>query len=366
MWFSRLTKILIWLAVAGMVVLGVMLGARAMKPDGTLVDLLAWLPKRQASFDRQGGWQILLEVDKEDLIKNRLETVRNGVRSLLRDARIGYTGLAGWGREVKVRISDPAQIDAAKTALKIFTDPVAGTNPVEEIALDEPEPGLLSLTITDAGVRLRTLMVLVPSMEVIKLRVSESGAFEPIVQQQGDDQILVRVPGLRTPVRFKDILGRTGKLTFQMVDTSWPVQDALNNRAPRGSSVLYSQDDPPIPYLVEDRVIVSGDNIVDARATYNSAMNEPVVSFNFDSKGTTRFAQATSQNVGKQFAMILDSQVLSAPVIREPILGGSGQISGNFTNESAKELALLLRSGPLPARLKIVEERTIAPGGGQN
>ncbi len=365
MWFSRLTRILIWLAVAVMVVLGAILGARAMKPDGTLDDFLAWLPKRQASFDRQGGSQVLLVVDKDDLIKRRLETVRNDVRSLLRDARIGYAGLSGSGREVRVRISDPAQIDAAKTALKIFTDPVAGANPIKEMTLDEPEPGLLRLSVTDDGVKLRTSMALVRSMEVVRLRLRDGGAFEPIVQQQGDDRILVQVPGLQTPVRFKEILGRTGKLTFQMIDASWPLQDALENRPPRGSSVLFSQDDPPVPYLVEDRVIVSGENIVDAKAT-SSYTNEPVVSFNFDSKGRARFAQATSQNVGKQFAMILDNQVLSAPIIREPILGGSGQISGNFTKESANDLALLLRSGPMPVGLKIVEERTIAPDEVQN
>lgn len=366
MWLSRLTRILIWLAVAVMMVLGVIVGARAMKPDGTLDDFFAWLPKQQASFDRQGGSQVLNEVDKDDLIKRRLETVCDDVRSLLRDARIGFAGLSGSGREVRVRISDPAKIDAAKTALKIFTDPVAGTNPIKEIVLDEPEPGLLRFSMTDDGVKLRTSMALVRSMEVVRLRLSDGGAFEPIVQQQADDRILVQVPGLQSPVRFKEILGRTGKLTFQMVDASWPLQDALKNRPPRGSSVLYSQDDPPVPYLVEDRVIVSGENIVDAKATYSSDMNEPVISFNFDSKGKTRFAQATSQNVGKQFAMILDNQVLSAPIIREPILGGSGQISGNFTKESANGLALLLRSGPMPARLKIVEERTIAPGGVQN
>jgi SecD/SecF fusion protein len=129
--------------------------------------------------------------------------------------------------------------------------------------------------------------------------------------------------------------------------------------------VLFSQDEPPVPYLVEDRVIVSGDNFVSVNATVSYA-NEPVVSFSFDSKGKARFAEATSQNVGKPFAIILDYQVLSAPVIREPILGGTGQISGNFTMESAKELALILRSGPMGAKMKIVEVRTIAPGGVQN
>lgn len=363
--FSRLTKGLTWLVVAVVVVFGVFVGARSVEPDGTFDKLLAWLPKRQTSFEKQGGSQFLLEVDKDDLIKFRLQAVLDDVRSTLRDAKIGYRGLFVSGREFKVHISDPAEIDAAKTALKIFTDPIAGNSPVKEFALDEPEPGLLRLALTDEGVKLRTSMAMVPSMETVRLRAS-AGAPEPIVRQQGDDRILVQVPGLQDPQRLKEILGRTGRLTFQVIDTSWPVEDALKNRPPRGSSVLFSQDEPPVPYLVEDRVIVSGDNIVDAQAVYNMAMNEPAVSFRFDAKGAARFGEATSQNVGKPFAIILDGQVLSAPVIREPILGGTGQISGNFTKESADDLALILRSGPMAATLKIVDVRTIAPGGVQN
>ncbi|TGR60374.1 protein translocase subunit SecDF, partial [Mesorhizobium sp. M1C.F.Ca.ET.192.01.1.1] len=143
--------------------------------------------------------------------------------------------------------------------------------------------------------------------------------------------ILVQVPGLQDPQRLKEILGQTAKLTFQMVDQSMPVQDALKGRPPAGSTVLYSQDDPPVPYLIENRVIVSGEDLSNATPTYNSQTNEPVVSFTFNSRGATRFGQATQQNVGKPFAIVLDNQVISAPVIREPILGGSGQISGNFT-----------------------------------
>ena len=309
---------------------------------------------------------MLLEIDKDDVVKSRLEAVLDDIRMLLRDARVGYKGLGQAGREVHLNVREPAQVDAAKAALKIFTDPVAGDNPVREMLLDEPEPALLRLTLTDEGVKLRTSMALAQSMEVVERRVSDGIGVEPIAKPQGNDRILVQVPGLQTPARLTDILGQPGNLTLQMVDTTMPVQDAINGRPPAGSSVLYSQDDPPVPYLVENRVIVSGDSVVNAQATYNSAMNEPVVSFAFDTKGKTRFAQATSQNVGRPFAIILDNQVLSAPIIREPILGGTGQISGNFTKESAQDLALLLRSGPMPAKLKIVDVRTIAPGGVQN
>ena len=153
-----------------------------------------------------------------------------------------------------------------------------------------------------------------------------------------------RFPGLQDPQRLKDMLGQTAKLTFQMVDESMSAEDALNGRPPSGSEVLYSQDDPPAPYLIETRVIVSGENLVDAQAAFDQQTNEPLVSFRFDTKGAQRFGQATQQNVGKPFAIVLDKEVISAPVIREPILQGTGQISGNFTVEGANDLAVLLRA----------------------
>ena len=147
-----------------------------------------------------------------------------------------------------------------------------------------------------------------------------------------------------------------------MVDTSMPVTEAMNNRPPPSSEILYSTDDPAVPYLIEKRALVSGENLVDSQASFDQRSNEPVVSFRFDSRGAQRFAQATQQNVGRPFAIVLDQQVISAPVIREPILGGSGQISGNFTVEGANDLAVLLRAGALPATLTVVEERTVGPG----
>ncbi|WP_292667791.1 protein translocase subunit SecDF, partial [Mesorhizobium sp.] len=321
-------------------------------------------------LDLQGGSHILLQMDQNDLIKDQLETTRDEIRTLLRDAKIQYTGLGGTGRTVQVRINDPSQVEAAKTALKPITNPItAGLfsgGSVQSMTLDNSEPGLLKFTVTDAGIKYRTSTALSQAIEVVERRVNALGTTEPIVQRQGDDRILVQVPGLQNPQRLKDIIGQTAKLTFQMVDTSVPVQDAMKNRPPPGDSILYSQDDPPVPYLVENRVIVSGEDLSNATPTYNSQTNEPVVSFTFNSRGATRFGQATQQNVGKPFAIVLDNQVISAPVIREPILGGSGQISGNFTAESANDLAVLLRAGALPAKLTIIEERTVGPGLGQD
>ncbi|SFO86852.1 protein translocase subunit secF /protein translocase subunit secD [Mesorhizobium sp. NFR06] len=368
LYFSRLKMILIWLAVA----ITVILAAPNLFPASMLAQLPNWVPKRQMTLglDLQGGSHILLQMDQNDLIKDQLETTRDEIRTLLRDAKIQYTGLGGTGRTVQVRINDPNQVEAAKSALKPITNPVAAGlfagGSVQSMNLDDSEAGLLKFTVTDAGIKYRTSTALSQAIEVVERRVNALGTTEPIVQRQGDDRILVQVPGLQNPQRLKDIIGQTAKLTFQMVDTSVPVQDAMKNRPPPGDSVLYSQDDPPVPYLVENRVIVSGEDLSQATPTYNSQTNEPVVSFTFNSRGATRFGQATQQNVGKPFAIVLDNQVISAPVIREPILGGSGQISGNFTAESANDLAVLLRAGALPAKLTIIEERTVGPGLGQD
>ncbi|TIV39805.1 MAG: protein translocase subunit SecDF [Mesorhizobium sp.] len=368
LYFSRLKMVLIWLAVAITVILAV----PNLFPASTLAQLPSWVPKRQMTLglDLQGGSHILLQMDQNDLIKDQLEATRDEIRTLLRDAKIQYTGLGGTGRTVQVRINDPSQVEAAKTALKPITNPVAAGlfsgGSVQSMTLDDSEPGLLKFTVTDAGIKYRTSTALSQAIEVVERRVNALGTTEPIVQRQGDDRILVQVPGLQNPQRLKDIIGQTAKLTFQMVDTSVPVQDAMKNRPPPGDSVLYSQDDPPVPYLVENRVIVSGEDLSNATPTYNSQTNEPVVSFTFNSRGATRFGQATQQNVGKPFAIVLDNQVISAPVIREPILGGTGQISGNFTAESANDLAVLLRAGALPAKLTIIEERTVGPGLGQD
>jgi SecD/SecF fusion protein len=361
--FTRWKTIAIWLTV----LLGVIFAAPNMFSQQTLDSLPSWVPKKSMTLglDLQGGSHILLQIDHKSLVEDRLETLRNDIRTGLRDARIGYTGLSGTGNSVQVRIRDAADAAKAKTALESLTLPVAAGfltgGSVNEVVMDEPEPGLLRFTLTEAGINYRLSNALSQSIEVVGRRVNELGTTEPIIQRQGNDRILVQVPGLQDPDRLKDILGQTAKLTFQMVDTSIPVQEAIEGRPPVGTTVMYSTDDPPQPYLIETRVIVSGENLVDAQASFDQRTNEPVVSFRFDGQGASRFGQATQQNVGRLFAIILDNQVISAPQIREPILGGSGQISGNFTVEGANDLAVLLRAGALPATLTIIEERTVGP-----
>lgn len=368
LYFSRWKTIGIWLVV----LLGIAYAAPNLIPQSMRERIPEWLPHKAMTLglDLQGGSHILLAVDRQALINDRLAATRDDIRTLLRDAKVGYTGLSGSGHTVQVRIREPGEIEKAKQALASLTNPVSaglfGSGNVREISMAEPEPGLLRFTLTDSGIDYRISSAVSKSIEVVSRRVNELGTTEPIIQRQGSDRILVQVPGLEDPQRLKDILGQTAKLTFQFVDTSVPVEEALRGRPPAGTTIMYSNDDPPVPYIIEDRVIVSGENLVDAQATFDQRTNEPVVSFRFDSKGAQRFGQATQQSVGRLFAIILDNQVISAPQIREPILGGSGQISGNFTPQGANDLAVLLRGGALPATLNVIEERTVGPGLGQD
>jgi preprotein translocase subunit SecD len=220
--------------------------------------------------------------------------------------------------------------------------------------------------VTPAGINDRIRQAVDQSIEIVRRRVDELGTVEPLIQRQGANRVLVQVPGLQDPARLKELLGKTAKLNFRFVDLSMPAQQAIEGRAPPESEVLMSSERPQIPYLIEKRVIVSGEDLVDAQPGFDPQTREPVVIFRFNNSGARRFAVATQENVGRPFAIILDNEVISAPVIRTPILGGSGQISGSFTVQSANDLAVLLRAGALPAPLTIVEERTVGAGLGQD
>lgn len=364
LYFSRWKTLFIWFVVA----MSVVVAAPNLFSDEQLAEFPSFLPTKKVTLglDLQGGSHIMLKLERADIIKERLETTVGDVRTSLRDAGIRYTGLSGVGQRVQVRITDADKMAAAKEALALVTTPVSvggltgGT--IQEVTIEEQDGGLLILNLTDAGIDYRVSSAVNQSMEVVRRRVDELGTTEPLIQRQGEDRIIVQVPGLTDPQRLKALLNQTAKLSFRMVDGTMPVQEAMNGRPPASSEVLYSMDDPPVPYLVEKQVLVSGENLVDAQASFNQQTNEPVVTFRFDSRGAQRFAQVTQQNVNRPFAIILDNQVISAPVIREPIVGGSGQISGNFTVDGANDLAVLLRAGALPATLTVVEERTVGPG----
>ncbi len=364
LYFSRWKTTLIWLAVLAAVVFA----APNLLTQQQLAALPDWMPKKQLTLglDLQGGSHILLRVERPDIEKERLEATVDDMRRLLREEGIGYTGLSGNGLVAQVRIRDLANVDRAREALSELTQLInaglltGGT--LREVELDEPQPGLLELTLTEEGIDHRISSAVTQSIEVVRRRVDELGTTEPVIQRQGTDRILVQVPGFDDPQRLKGLLNQVAKLSFRLVERSMPVEEALNGRPPATAEILYSTDDPPIPYLIQRRELVSGENLVDAQAGFDQRTNEPIVTFRFDTKGAQRFGQVTQQNVGFPFAIVLDGQVISAPVINEPILGGSGQISGNFTVETANDLAVLLRAGALPATLTVIEERTVGPG----
>ena len=320
-------------------------------------------------LDLQGGSHILLAVDSAAVRKEKLEALRDDVRRVLRDARIGYTGLVVRGNSVEVRIREGTNSQQANAKLQELSQPIGGVLGVSgqrTLDVSQESGGLYRLTLTDAAITDRLRQAVEQSIQIIERRVNELGTVEPLIQREGADRVLVQVPGLQDPTRLKELLGKTAKLDFRLVDLTMSAEQAQQTRPPPESEILMSSQAPKTPYLIEKRVVVSGGDLTDAQPGFDQRTNEPIVSFRFNTAGARKFAQVTQENVGKPFAIVLDNEVISAPVIREPILGGSGQISGNFTVQGANDLAILLRAGALPAPLTIIEERTVGPGLGQD
>jgi preprotein translocase subunit SecD len=269
---------------------------------------------------------------------------------------------------VEVHVKD-SELDNAMSKLNGLSQPLGGllgSNGQRSLQVTNAGGGLIRLTVPQAAITQRIRQTIDQSMQIVERRVNELGTVEPLIQRQGTDRILVQVPGLGDPSRLITILGKTAKMEFRMVDTSVPPDQALQGRVPPDSEVLMSSSSPKIPYVVKKQVLVSGGDLTDAQPGFDPRSGEPVVNFRFNSTGSRKFAEATTANVGQPFAIVLDNQVISAPVIREPITQGSGQISGNFTVQSANDLAILLRAGALPAPLTVIEQRTVGPGLGQD
>src|SRR5471032_2483751 len=334
-------------------------------PEATVKTWPKWAQRHLVlGLDLQGGSHILLEVDSNSVRKDKLDQVRDDVRRTLRDAKIGYTGLATRPDNVEVRVKD-ADLQNALTKLRELSQPLGGllgSSGQRSLEVSDAGGGLIRLTVPPAAITDRVRQSVEQSIQIVERRVNELGTVEPLIQRQGTDRILVQVPGLQDPTRLKQLLGKTAKLDFRMVDTGASPEQAVQGRTPPEDDLLYSASQPKTPYLVEKRILVSGGDLTDAQPGFDQRTNEPIVSFRFNTSGARKFAQVTQENVGKPFAIVLDNEVISAPVIREPILGGSGQISGSFTVQSANDLSILLRAGALPAPLTIIEERTVGPG----
>jgi len=336
-------------------------------PESTVKHWPAWAQRHIVlGLDLQGGSHLLLQVDASAVRKERLQSLNDDVLRVLRQARIQFTGRAIVGNGVQVHITRDTDMDNALAKLRELSTPLSGILGASgQRSVDVTNnAGLITLTPTDAALTERIRQAVDQSIQIIERRVNELGLVEPTIQREGVDRILVQVPGLQDPSRLKEILGKTAKLDFRMVDQSMPAEQAAQTRPPADSEVLDGEGD--VKYLIEKRVLVSGADLTDAQPGFDQRTSEPIVSFRFNSSGARKFAEATQANVGKPFAIVLDNKVISAPVIREPILGGSGQISGNFTVQSANDLAILLRAGALPAPLTIIEERTVGPGLGQD
>lgn len=317
-----------------------------------------WLPSKQISLglDLRGGSHLLLEVKVSVVIAERLEALVDSIRTELRKSGIRYTGLGSDGHVARVTIKNEADMEKAYSLI----------NPIDNgFVTSSADGGLITATMTDQAISQRRISAVEQSIEIVRRRIDETGVREPTIIRQGEDRILVQLPGVDDPERVKRLLGKTAKLTFHLVDQKSSMSTALSGRIPPGTRLLPSaSNDPgqPNKYLIKKRVMVSGDTLIDATPGFDQRSNEPVVNFRFDSAGAKRFGKVTVDNVGKPFAIVLDGKVISAPVIREPILGGSGQISGNFSTEEAKDLSLLLRAGALPAPLTVLEERSVGPG----
>src|SRR5579862_1318377 len=345
------------LLIAGLCALGVIISLPNLFGAGQLAHLPEWIPHKQVALglDLRGGSYLLLEVDVAAAQKDRLNTIIESVRNALRDAKIGYTGLDVQGDAIRFTVRDAGRIEDARRA-------VAKIDPDLAVAITGEGAG--TITFGTVATESQRRQAVEQSIEIIRRRIDETGTKEPTIQRQGANRILIELPGIDNPEHVKELIGRTAKLTFQLVDTSTTPDEARRGRMPPGDEILDAQEGGgtqhgPAAYLVRRRVMVGGDMLTDAQATFQD--NQPVVSFKFDAAGARRFGDATRDNVGKPFAIVLDNKVISAPVIKEAILGGSGIISGSFTVQSASDLALLLRAGALPAPITILEERSVGP-----
>ncbi len=338
-------------------------------------------------LDLQGGSNVLLEVDRADM-KEQLQTqAASDIRASLREAKIAYSNIARTADGVAVKISKPEDMAKAKERLNLLLQPqqgnlLSGAAGVNVFALEELPEGY-TLKITDAGMAAKIAAAIQQSLRIVEKRVNALGTTEPVIQQQGVDRIAVQLPGIDNPDKVKDVIGTTAKLTFQLVCEEQPTgasqvppQDCRayppKEEVDRALAAKKAKDDkaglteaelkalPQMWVQTSSRSIVDGQDLTDASPGFDQS-NRPVVTFRFNSKGALRFGNLTKENVNKPFAILLDGVVQSSPVINEPILGGSGQISGNFTTEETGNLSIVLKSGALPAKLNIVEERTVGP-----
>ncbi|MEO6199175.1 MAG: protein translocase subunit SecD [Sphingomicrobium sp.] len=356
----------IWL-VSIVVVLGILFSLPSLIAGTSLAKgWPAWLPDNRISLglDLAGGSHLLLEADSADAQKQRLQSMEDSVSTELRRAtRVDIGDLSTAGGRLSFMVRNPGQVDEAVDRMRALTRPVALTgNRDWDVNVLDSNRVVLSPTDSGSAQALKDAMGV--ARDVVRRRIDPGGTKEITVITEGDNRILVQVPGVEDPEALKKLIGQTARLEFKLVDQNADPVQVQQGRAPPGSMVLPMIEGGGF-IAVKRRVMVSGEQLTDAKQGFDQD-NRPDISITFNSAGARRFARATQENVGKPFAIILDDKVLSAPNINEPILGGRAQISGNFTVKSANELAVSLASGKLPVKLNVIEERTVGPDLGKD
>lgn len=314
-------------------------------PNKTLDGLPKWLPKQSVNLglDLRGGSHLLLQVDFPYYLKEQAENLRDSLRKELRNEKIGYLNLKNINDKVVFSLRDEKDFSKLEKLLKKHKD-------IEFSLLNN----LISIKFSEDYLVEIKKRLIDQSREIIRRRVDETGTREPIIQSHGENKILLQVPGLNDPEHLKNLLGKTAKMTFHLVNE----QALLTNNVPYDTVLLEAEEGGKI--AVYKKIMLNGDLLSNAMVSYNQ-FSKPVVAFEFNHLGARQFAEITKQNVGKRLAIVLDNKVICAPSITEAIVGGAGNISGNYTVQSANDLALLLRAGALPAPLQVIEERTIGP-----
>ncbi len=342
------------LAIIFVAVFGVLLAVPTMSPR-LAPYFPSWIRPIPLGLDLKGGAQLLLEVDTDTMFQEKAAQLYEEVRSTLIDRDKGvirFSNLRSADGVVSFVVRDADQVSAAKGRLKsVLGGGVDITSDAKTVKLSYSEKQKQEM-VSDALSR---------SIEIVRRRIDALGTKEPSIQSQGGKYILVQLPGVDNPERIKELIGQTAKMTFHLVNENVTAEQLASGHAPAGTEFLPDMDSGGAVIPVYSRVEVSGESLKDAQAAYDNNQM-PVVSMAFDAAGGRKFTRLTTEHVNERFAIVLDGKVLSAPVIREPIPGGKGQISGNFTLQSAKDLAVLLRSGALPAPLQVIEERTVGAG----
>jgi protein-export membrane protein SecD len=315
-----------------------------------------WLPWRHVALglDLRGGSYLLMQVDMQAVEAERLDTLADAARSSLIAAHLGYRFLEAQpaNHRVSLLLRDPSEHDAVMAALAQIPQAVRNEFTVHDL------PGNhVAITLERAALVQRGTEAVRQSIEIVRRRIDETGVVDPQITRQGDNRIVVELPGVSDPERIKALLGTTAKMTFHMVDESV----APGQPAPPGDEVLPDQDRPNETLAVRKHVEVDGADLTDAQAGTDQTNGGWTVNFTFDSLGARRFAEITRANIGHRFAVVLDNRIITAPVIQSVIPSGQGRITGNFDAQRATDLALLLRAGALPAPLQVIEERTVGP-----